>query len=84
MEVGNIPSGDVAGGWAHEALTVKNSLTARDARLVEDAFEQRLSELPSSDATAVPNDESPVAQTAAVQPLRCAHSDEQTETARLD
>jgi ERF superfamily len=31
----------------------KNSLTAADAKLVEDAFEQRLSELPSSDA-AVP------------------------------
>src|SRR6516164_7335820 len=35
---------------AREALTAKNSLTASDARLVEDAFERRLSELPSSDA----------------------------------
>src|SRR5262245_10791114 len=31
-------------------LTAKNSLTATDAKLVEDAFERRLSELPSSDA----------------------------------
>ena len=32
-------------GWAREALAAKNSLTATDAKLVEDAFEQRLSEL---------------------------------------
>jgi hypothetical protein len=49
-EVGTITSVDLAAGWAREALTAKNSLTATDARLVEDAFERRLSELPSSDA----------------------------------
>jgi ERF superfamily len=49
-EVGNIPSADFAAAWAREALTAKNSLTATDARLVEDAFERRLSELPSSEA----------------------------------
>src|SRR6516164_1982054 len=32
------------------ALTAKNSLSAADAKLVEDAFERRLSELPSSEA----------------------------------
>jgi hypothetical protein len=32
--------------WAPEALTAKNSLTAVDANLVEDAFERRLSEFP--------------------------------------
>jgi hypothetical protein len=56
-EVGNITSADLAAAWAHEALTAKNSLTAADAKLVEDAFEQRLSELPSSDAAAPLNDE---------------------------
>jgi ERF superfamily len=57
-EVGNIPSADFAAAWAREALTAKNSLTATDARLVEDAFERRLSELPSSDAPAPSNDDS--------------------------
>ena len=41
-----------------EALTAKNSLTAADAKLVEDAFERRLSELPSSEAVAPSGDDS--------------------------
>ena len=48
-ELGNITSADLAAAWAREALTAKNSLTATDAKLVEDAFEQRLSELSSSE-----------------------------------
>ena len=52
MEVGNIASADLASTWAHEALTTKNSLTTTDAKLVEDAFERRLSELSSSNAAA--------------------------------
>jgi len=51
-ELGNITSVDSAPNWAREALTSKNSLTASDAKIVEDAFERRLSELPSSDAAA--------------------------------
>src|SRR5262249_24021005 len=47
-----------------EALTAKNSLTTADATSVEDAFERRLSELPSSDAAAPSNDESSVSQSA--------------------
>jgi hypothetical protein len=61
-ELDNITSTDLAAAWAHEALSAKNSLTAADAKLVEDAFEQRLSELPSSDAAAPSNDESSVPQ----------------------
>jgi hypothetical protein len=61
-EVGNIPSVDVAAAWAREALGAKNSLTASDAKLVEDAFEQRLSVLPSSEAAAPSNDEFLVTQ----------------------
>jgi len=49
IEVGNITSADLAAAWAREALTSKNSLTATDAKLVGDAFEWRLSQLPSSD-----------------------------------
>jgi hypothetical protein len=46
--VGNITSADSAVIWAQEALAAKNRLTAADAKLVEDAFEHRLSELASS------------------------------------
>src|SRR5262249_28841894 len=49
IELGNITSADLAAAWAREALTAKNSLTTTDAKLVEDAFERRLSELSSSD-----------------------------------
>jgi ERF superfamily len=58
IEVGNITSADLAAAWAREALTAKNSLTATDAKLVEDAFERKLSELPSSDAAAPSTGES--------------------------
>jgi len=57
MEVGNIASVDLAAAWAREALAAKNSLTATDAKLVEDAFERRLSEIPSSEAAAPSNGE---------------------------
>jgi hypothetical protein len=49
LEIGSIPSPDLATGWARDALAAKNSLTASDAKLVEDAFERRLSEFPSSE-----------------------------------
>jgi hypothetical protein len=49
LEVANIPSADLAAAWASEALAAKNSLKSSDARLVEGAFERRLSELSSSD-----------------------------------
>jgi hypothetical protein len=61
-ELGSITSADLAAAWALGALTAKNNLTAADAKLVEDAFEQRLSALPSSDAAAPSNDESSVPQ----------------------
>jgi hypothetical protein len=52
-ELGTVTSPDLAAIWAQEALTTKNSLTAADAKLVEDAFERRLSELaPSQGAEA--------------------------------
>jgi len=61
-ELGNITSADLAAVWAREALTAKNSLTAADAKLVEDAFERKLLELPSSDAAAFSNDDSSMPQ----------------------
>jgi hypothetical protein len=61
-ELATITSADLATAWAHEALPAKNGLTATDAKLVEDAFERRLSELPSSDAAAPSNDQSSESQ----------------------
>ena len=43
--LGNITSVDRAALWAQEALAAKNRLAAIDAKLVEDIFERRLSEL---------------------------------------
>jgi ERF superfamily protein len=57
IEVENIASVDLADTWAGEALVAKNSLTTADAKVVEDAFERRLSELPSAEAPAASNDE---------------------------
>jgi len=52
-ELGAITSADLAVAWAREALSAKNSLKATDAKLVEEAFENRLSELaPSATAEA--------------------------------
>ena len=44
-ELENIASGDDAALWAHKILRDKNSLTDADARLVEDAFQVRLTVL---------------------------------------
>src|SRR5262249_55936549 len=55
-EVGDIASADLAAAWAREALIAKNSLTATDAKLLEDAFEQRLSELASSESAGSSSD----------------------------
>jgi hypothetical protein len=50
-EIGNISSTELAASWAGAALGAKNSLTADDAKVVEDAFEQRLSQVGSSSET---------------------------------
>jgi ERF superfamily len=63
-QLGNISSADLAAAWAQEALTAKNSLIATDAKLVEDAFERRLSELASSEAATPSNDDPSVPQIA--------------------
>jgi hypothetical protein len=44
-EVASVASAAKAAQWAHTALPTKNTLTASDARLVEVAFELRLSSL---------------------------------------
>jgi hypothetical protein len=55
-EIGEITSAERAASWAQEALAAKNKLSAADAKLVEDRFEQRLSELASTGTTPSKND----------------------------
>jgi ERF superfamily protein len=43
-EVSGLQSADNAASWARDGIVAKNSLTAADAKLVEEAFELRLSE----------------------------------------
>ena len=45
--------------WARQALVAKNRLNESDAKLVEAAFERRLSEFPSPDMAAPPEHEAP-------------------------
>jgi hypothetical protein len=65
-EIGNIASAELAAGWAREALAAKNKLAAPDAKLVENTFEHRLSELsigtsPATDDAAAIADADPQA-----------------------
>src|SRR5262249_19656247 len=60
-EIGEITSAELATSWAREALAAKNKLAAPDAKLVEDTFEQRLSELPSAGTTPPTGDASAIA-----------------------
>jgi hypothetical protein len=53
-EIAGLQSQESAANWAHGALAAKNQLTASDAKLLEEAFEKRLSELlPSGSAEVV-------------------------------
>jgi len=83
-QLGNITSADLATAWARDALTAKNSLSAADAKLVEDAFERRLSELPSSDGAALLNDDSPVPQIAGSQVIATTESPDPRQVKGID
>jgi hypothetical protein len=58
-ELGTIISADLAAIWAQEALAANNRLTAADAKLLEDAFEHRLSELAPSATAEAADDAAP-------------------------
>jgi hypothetical protein len=57
--LGRITSADGAAVWAQEALAAKNRLASSDAKLVEDAFEQRLSKLAPTATEEAPADAAP-------------------------
>jgi hypothetical protein len=54
-EIADLQSVESATNWAQGALAAKNQLTASDAKLLEEAFEKRLSELLPSGSAAVMN-----------------------------
>jgi hypothetical protein len=82
-ELGNITSADSVPNWARGALTAKNRLTATDAKLVEDAFERRLSELPSKGATPS-NDDHSVPQIARPQVIATTESTDAGQAKGID
>src|SRR5262249_27125645 len=71
-QLGTIPWADLAAIWAQEALTAKTSLTAADAKLVEDAFEHRLSELAPSATAEAADDAALSSDVDLVAPARCS------------
>jgi hypothetical protein len=83
-ELGNITSADLAAAWARDALTAKNSLSTADAKLVEDAFERRLSELSSSDAAAPSNGEPSVPQISDPQVIATSDSTDAGQAKGID
>jgi len=83
-ELRNITSADLAAAWAGEALTAKNSLTTTDAKLVEDAFERRLSELSSSDAAAPSNGELSVPQISEARAIATSDSTDAGQAKGID
>jgi hypothetical protein len=83
-ELGIITSADLAAAWAREALAAKNTLTATDAKLVEDAFERRLLELPSSDAAAPSNDDPSVSQIEGAQVTATTESTDPRQAKGID
>src|SRR6516165_6645213 len=60
-EIAAIGSSELAARWAQDALPRKNSLTQADAKLVEEAFERRVSELPLPEVVAPREEEAAIA-----------------------
>jgi ERF superfamily len=83
-EIGNIASVDLAASWAHAALAAKNSLMASDAKLVEHAFELRLSELSSSEPAKSSNDGSSMTQAVGPQEILTAESSGGDQASGID
>src|SRR5262245_54178656 len=76
-EIGSIASAELAADWARKSLAAKNKLAGSDAKVVEDAFEQKLSELASA-GTDPARDNAPVLADAD------AHETSTTATNELD
>jgi hypothetical protein len=53
-EIASLPSHDNATSWARQALVAKNRLTVADAKLLEDAFGQKIAEFPTAEIAEPP------------------------------
>ena len=82
-EIGQIASAERAASWAQEALAAKNRLAASDAKLVEDTFEQRLSELASA-GTSSSKDDAAAASDANLQGTSRTASTESDQSVGID
>jgi ERF superfamily len=68
-ELASLISPDAAATWAHRIMGAKNSLTAADARRVEDAFQAKLAPLTSAPANLVETPLSPTETGASSLPI---------------
>jgi hypothetical protein len=64
-EMAGMESAELAATWARDALRAKNSLTENDAKLVEDAFERKLSQFPLSESVAAADEGSSMTENTA-------------------
>jgi hypothetical protein len=71
-EIAELASQDSASTWAGKALPAKNTLTAGDAKLLEDAFEQKLSQLLALAVEPTSSHRAGSAQTGRLSPWRSA------------
>jgi ERF superfamily len=83
-EVASLMSAELAVTWATQALPAKNSLVAADAKLLEDAFEQKLSGLSSSSVEEMSTGESVVKPEVRPQDEPKAASAESEQPGRID
>jgi hypothetical protein len=65
-QIATINSADEVAAWAHRSLPAKNTLTAADAKIVEERFQTRLSDIdPQLTATGCPHEDVPAADSPA-------------------
>src|SRR5262249_2110257 len=83
-ELVNVTSADLGAAWARVHPIAKNSLSADDAKRVDEAFERKLSELPSPNGTALSNDDSPVPQISGSQVIATTESAETGQVKGID
>jgi hypothetical protein len=81
-EIAAIGSSELAARWAQDALPRKNSLTQTDAKLVEEAFERRMSELPRSEAIAPRQEGAAIVPIAAPDASRAPQDSDPGDTTR--
>jgi hypothetical protein len=85
-DVDRLSSADVAATWAHRMMAAKNSLTAADARRVEDAFAAKIAALGSGDGGVIntPLSSSELSQPRLPQNPRAAEPSDVSVSNRVD